>query len=919
MSGRLDFILRANADYIEEQHRRWTEDPSQVPEEWALFFSGMEFGERREAPARGDGGVFALVQAYREHGHLLSRLDPIGDAPESHPYLELDASGLGQADLEREVEPGPFHGDFRGSLSQLIDVLRQTYCGTLGVEFMGLSDPIAREWWATNLEQTLGRALLTDADRLSILRALLSADGFEQFLHARYTGQKRFSLEGAGALIPMLERLVRESAALGVEQLTIGMPHRGRINVLANILKKPLDVIFSEFEANFAPMDVQGLGDVKYHLGYSSTQVAADGREIHLNLHYNPSHLEYVNPVVLGSMRARQDVMSDSGRDRGIPVLLHGDAAFAGEGIVGETMMLAQLPAYDVGGTLHVIVNNQVGFTTSPEDVRIGRYPTAIARAVDAPVLHVNGDDPEAAVHAMSLALAYRTRFKRDVVLDLWCYRKQGHNEMDDPTFTQPVMYQRIAAHTTVSRTYAEALQAQGVLDSAALERLEKERDTAFRGAHQRASSEVVAQPRKPPGGLWTGLDWAGEDLSAVTRVPRETLEQVMLGATRVPEDFRAHRKIIAFHEDRRRMFLEDRVDWSLGEALAYGSLLLEGRNVRLTGQDVGRGTFTHRHAVLRDREDGRRHVPLQHLAPEQGRFDVVDTMLSEAAVLGFEYGYSTCDPHTLTVWEAQFGDFANVAQVIIDQFLASGESKWGRMSGLTLLLPHGYEGQGPEHSSARLERFLELCADRNLQVVHATTPAQCFHAMRRQLHRRFRKPLVMMSPKSLLRHKQAVSPIAEFTDGAFRPVITDDAAGREATRILLVSGKFAYTLFEARENAARDDIAIVRVEQLHPFPDSELRDALAMHPKATDVRWVQEEPENMGAWRHLRHRIEALLHEDMSLRVVSRAAASSPATGYYSKHQLQEKDLIERSVGEAAAAAAPSRKRSRETKGTGR
>jgi len=913
MAGRLDLILRANADYIEEQYQRWRSEPGSVPEDWALFFAGLELGEGREPRAgHGEGGVFSLVQAYREHGHLLSRLDPIGEAPERHPYLELAAFGLSEADLDREVEPGPFHGEFRGSLRQLLDVLRLTYCGTLGVEFMGLSDPQARTWWATTLERDRGRAAIADADRIAILRALLAADGFEQFLHARYTGQKRFSLEGASALIPMLETLVREAGTRGVEQVTIGMPHRGRLNVLANLLRKPLEVIFSEFEASFAPVDVQGHGDVKYHLGYSGVQTTAEGREIHLNLHYNPSHLEYVNPVVLGSMRARQDVMSDPGRDRGVPVLLHGDAAFAGEGIVGETMMLAQLPAYDVGGTVHIIVNNQVGFTTSPESARVGRYPTAIARAVDAPVLHVNGDDPEAAVHATSLALAYRMRFKRDVVIDLWCYRKHGHNEMDDPTFTQPVMYQRIARHPAVSRAYAEQLQAQGLLDAPTLERFEKELDTTYRAAHRRASSEVVTQPRKAPGGLWQGLDWAGDEWGADTRVPRATLEAVLHGATRVPADFHTHRKIVQLEQDRRRMFLENRIDWSLGEALGYGTLLLEGRNVRLTGQDTGRGTFTHRHAVLRDTEDGRRWVPLQHLAPEQGRFEVVDTMLSEAAVLGFEYGYSTCDPHTLTVWEAQFGDFANVAQVIIDQFLASGETKWGRMSGLTLLLPHGYEGQGPEHSSARLERFLELCADRNLQVVNLTTPAQVFHALRRQLHRRFRKPLVVMSPKSLLRHKRAISSVAEFTDGAFMPVIPDASVGESATRVLLVSGKFSYALLEAREAAQRDDIAIVRVEQLHPFPDAALIEALARHPRATDVRWVQEEPENMGAWRHVRDALDAVLPAAASLRMVARAAAASPATGYYAMHQAQEKLLLDQSVGESAATPPPARRRTR-------
>ena len=909
MTRRLDFILRENADYIDAQFSCWRMDPASVPEDWALFFAGMEMvaDERMPSgePAAGPyAGVRSLVHAFREFGHLAARLDPLGLANEDrHPYLEPSASGLTEADMDRAVDGSSFRGTFGGTLRQLVEALRETYCGTLAVEYMDISDPEVREWLAERLEIARNRPNFAAAERVAILRALLASDGFEQFLHARYTGQKRFSLEGGASLIPMLETLVREAAALGIEGLQIGMPHRGRLNVLANIMNKPLEQIFSEFESSFAPADVQGQGDVKYHLGFHCVQQLPGGRSMPLSLCYNPSHLEFVNPVVLGMMRARQEASGDTARDRGVPVLIHGDAAFAGEGIVPETLALTQLPAYRTGGTLHIIVNNQVGFTTSPQDSRPTRYPTAIARVVDAPVFHVNGDDPEACVRAMSLALEYRMRFHRDVFVDLVCYRKHGHNEMDDATFTQPVMYRTIAAHTPASRTYAERLVAEGVLDEAGLAVIEAELDAANRAAHRRASSDPLPPVRALPGGAWSGLEWAGEDWSADTRVPRDVLERVIGCLTGLPSEFRPHRKIAQLSVERRKMFLEDRLDWSLGEALAYGSLLLEGRSVRLTGQDASRGTFTHRHAMLHDAQDGRRFVPLQHLGPGQGRFDVVDTILSEAAVLGFEYGYSSTDPHTLTIWEAQFGDFANVAQVFADQFIASGESKWGRMSGLTLLLPHGYEGQGPEHSSARLERFLELCAEDNLQVCNLTTPVQFFHVLRRQLHRRFRKPLVIMSPKSLLRHKLAVSSVTDLTEGTFMPVLDDrtvDAA--RVRRVLLVSGKFHYTLLEARTAMRRDEIAIVRLEQLYPFPARELADALARYPGAHDVRWVQEEPENMGGWRQLRHRLEAVLPPAARLTLVSRPEAASTATGFYTIHHQQEQQLIARSLGDEPA-----------------
>ncbi len=908
MSRRLDFVLRENADYIDQQYARWLADPASVPEDWALFFAGMDLGSRREMAAPGVAagpyaGVRSLVHAFREFGHLAARLDPLGDGEDHHPFLEPAAYGLAEADLDREVDGAPFRGEFQGTLRQLLEALRETYCGTLAVEYMDIADPEQREWLASRIEAGNNRPRLSAGERVGVLRGLVAADGFEAFLHARYTGQKRFSLEGGASLVPMLETLIREAGMLGVEGLQIGMPHRGRLNVLANIMKKPLEQIFSEFESSFDHEDIEGQGDVKYHLGFNSSRELPGGRTVYLWLCYNPSHLEFVNPVVLGMMRARQDAVGDTARDRGVPVLIHGDAAFAGEGIVPETLALGQLPAYRTGGTLHVVVNNQVGFTTSPQDSRPTRYPTAIARVLDAPVFHVNGDDPEACVRAMSLALEYRMRFHRDVFVDLVCYRRHGHNEMDDPTFTQPVMYRRIAAHVPASKAYAERLQAEGVLDAAGREKIEAEIDAGFRAAHRRASSDPQAPRRGTPGGLWRGLEWAGDDWSTDTRVPRGTLEQLVHGVTRLPDDFHPHRKIAQLAADRRRMFLEDRIDWSLGETLAYGSLLLEGRNVRLAGQDSGRGTFTHRHAALFDAEDGRRWVPLEHLAVEQGRFEVIDSMLSETAVLGFEYGYSTTDPNTLVLWEAQFGDFANVAQVFTDQFIASGESKWGRMSGLTLLLPHGYEGQGPEHSSARLERFLELCAEDNLQVCNLTTPAQLFHALRRQLHRRFRKPLVIMSPKSLLRHKLVVSPVADFTDGTFAPVIGDPSADpARVRRVLLVSGKFHYALLDARAAQRRDDIALVRVEQLYPFPAAELAAELARWPGAREVHWVQEEPENMGAWRHLRERLEAVRPAHATLAVSARREAASPATGFYSVHQQQEQQLIAHAFGVAGA-----------------
>ena len=909
MSPTPDFIQRSNAVYIEEQYERYRRDPTAVATDWAAFFAGVDLAEVRPAGGRAvgaepagvdrdtSGGIFGLVQHYRVQGNLGARLDPLGSEPEGSPLLDPVQLGFSAADLAQPLSGTPFKGDLRGTLADLLEALRQTYCGSIGVEYMGITDAARREWLQERMEPCRNRATLEAGDRRRILRQLMTADGFEEFLHLRFPGQKRFSLEGAAALLPLLDTLVETAAGLGVAQLVIGMPHRGRLNVLANLMQKPYAVIFSEFESNFLPEDVQGHGDVKYHLGTSCDHRTRDGRDIHLDLNFNPSHLEMVNPVVLGAVRARQDFVGDAARASCIPVLIHGDAAFAGEGIVPETLALAELPHYETGGTIHILVNNQVGFTTSPADARRSRYATDVARVEDAPVFHVNADDPEAVVQTAALAVAYRMRFKRDVFVDLVCYRKYGHNELDDPTFTQPVMYAAIAKHPPVSQAYAGQLVRAGVLDEAGVQALRSELTATFQEAHARERSAPPQGRPVPLGGAWVGLDWAAAEWEAPTAVPRGRLEQIARALAIVPEGFHPHRKVVQLAADRLGMLEQDRIDWGLGEALAIGSLLLENKNVRLSGQDTARGTFSHRHAVLHDQQDGRRWIPLQQLDPGQGRFEVFDTPLSEGAPLGFEYGYSTADPHTLVVWEAQFGDFANVAQVYIDQFIASAESKWRRMSGLTLLLPHGYEGQGPEHSSGRLERFLELCANGNLQVCNPTTPAQLFHVLRRQLHRKFRKPLVIMSPKSLLRHKLAVSAARDFTAGAFQAVLDDPDGGDPAAvrSIILTSGKFYYALLEARAVAKLEGVALVRVEQLYPFPAEELRRIFARYASARDLRWVQEEPANMGAWRNTRHRIEAARPAGTTLRLVARKASPTPATGYYKKHVDQERNLIER------------------------
>ena len=914
----LDFITRANPDYVDGLYRQFLRDPSSVDEQWALFFAGfeatrgdggraaklapmgiapMEIAPTGTVPAAHWGlGVFDLIHSYREFGHLIANLDPLGHNQSSHPLLEPKEFGFTAADLDRAVECTSFLGCRRATIRELVALLRATFCDTFAVEYMDIADKLQRDWLQEHMEPALNKPELTVEARKHILSRLIAAEGFEHFLHTKYVGQKRFSLEGAESLIPLLDTLIEEAGKTGVEQIIMGMTHRGRLNVLANILHKPYELIFAEFEGTFLPPNVQGDGDVKYHLGYAYDHTTESGQTIHLSLCSNPSHLEAIDPVVEGIVRAKQYYLNDYERSRVVPVLVHGDAAFTGQGIVSETLALSELEAYRTGGTIHIIVNNQIGFTESPPEYRFTRYPSDITKIIQAPVFHINGDDPEAAIQAARLAMAFRQRFKKDVVIDLVCYRRHGHNEGDDPTFTQPLMYREIAAHRTVCDLYVERLQSEGVITAGEAAAGSAALREVFNDALNYARDFMPRMQVFALDGAWKGLQWAGDDWSAHTAVPREMLERVMQGLQRVPQGFTVHPKVKRLLTQRAEMLRpEGEIDWACAEMLAFGTLLLEGTKIRLSGQDSGRGTFSQRHAELFDINTNARYVPLDHLSPEQGRFIVIDGMLSEEAVLGFEWGFSSADPRNLVVWEAQFGDFANNAQVIIDQFIASSESKWQRMSGIVLLLPHAYEGQGPEHSSARLERFMQLCAEDNMQICNLTTPAQYFHALRRQMHRQFRKPLIVMSPKSLLRHKLAVSSLHDLTDGSFQTVLgeSDPMDAAKVRRVLLCSGRVYYELLVARRERDIDDIAIVRVEQLYPFPGREITAALQPYVSAREVLWVQEEPWNMGAWHDMRRRLRRILPPDRLIGYAGRPAAASPATGLYKVHQAEETDLI--------------------------
>ncbi|MDR3635406.1 MAG: 2-oxoglutarate dehydrogenase E1 component [Isosphaeraceae bacterium] len=903
---------RWNLEVIEENYQRWRNDPASVDDTWRIFFEGYELGQSDSAPAcrdvdydaaRMQASVTRLIDAYREIGHYLADLDPLKLSPrrESHEMLDLATFGLSEADLDREFF-NPLSEPPYCTLRQLIAILRETYCRKIGVEYMHIRNEQVRKWLQDRMEPNRNRPKFDLRQKRRIILKLNAAELFETFLHTHYVGQKRFSLEGGEMLIPLLDTVIERSSRYGVKEIVLGMPHRGRLNVLANILNKPYGLIFSEFEGNIAE-SVGGDGDVKYHLGFSADHVTTDKHSIHLSLTPNPSHLEAVNPVVEGRVRAKQRRFKDRDRKLGVPILIHGDAAFAGQGLVAETLNLSQLPGYKTGGTIHIVVNNQIGFTTAPTEGRSSRYCTDVAKMIEVPIFHVNGEDPEAVVYVGELALDFREAFGQDVVIDVVCYRRHGHNEGDEPAFTQPLMYNKIKDRMSIRELYTENLVMTGQLSSEEAETIAE----TFRDKMEEVYKEVHENheaPKPTPGfaGNWKGLSAQFSHAPVPTAVPLETLKMIGHKAATLPSTFRLNPKMERILGARLKATTEGPLDWSSAEALAFGSLLVDGIPVRLSGQDSRRGTFSQRHAVLVDYATGERYIPLNNVVPNQAELCVYDSLLSESAVLGFDYGYSLDEPHMLIMWEAQFGDFANGAQVIIDQFIASAESKWGRSSGLVMLLPHGYEGQGPEHSSARLERFLQLCAEDNIQVSVPTTPAQYFHLLRRQVKRSFRKPLIVMTPKSLLRHKHAVSPLEALSNATFREVLDDTIEPDRVRRVLLCSGKVYYDLVLKRDAAEKTrDVAIVRLEQIYPWPADALKAAFSRYRGAREWVWVQEESQNMGAWTFVAPRLQELMGSPF--QYVGRDASASPATGSHAVHEREQAELVEAAIGAAGAA----------------
>ncbi len=895
---------RWNLDAIEDAHRRWKQDPASVDESWRYFFEGFELGAVRPSAsgvdaARLQTGVIRLIYAYRDLGHFLAHLDPLNEPRPSYPLLELSEFGLSEADMDRVFDTSPFIGLPRASLRDLLKALRETYCRTIGVEYLHIQDTRIRRWLQERMEPRRNRPNFDHAQKMRILKNLHYAELFERFLQTRYTGQKRFSLEGAETLVPMLEAIVEKAPDHLIREIILGMSHRGRLNVLANILRKPYEDIFAQFEENFLPESMDGDGDVKYHLGFSSDRVNSRGLQVHLSLAPNPSHLEAVDPVVEGRTRAKQTAFGDRERKKGVPVLVHGDAAFAGQGLVAETLNLSQLEGYTTGGTIHIIVNNQIGFTTSPLDARSTTYCTDVGKMIQAPVFHVNGEDPEACVYVSELALEFRQTFGCDVLIDMYCYRRMGHNEGDDPSYTQPVMYNKIKNQPKVTSVYSDRLVITGDLTADEAEAIDRKfEDKLTDSLHEVKEGPPEYATMHGFDGRWNGLTSHYSHAPVETGVPEETLRFISEGLVRVPDDFTLHPKLAPQLRTRHQDLLDRKpVDWAFAELLAFGSLLLEQTPVRLSGQDSRRGTFSQRHSVYFDYEYGYPFVPLNHLRPGQAEFQVYDSLLSEAAVVGFEYGYALDAPDALVLWEAQFGDFSNGAQVIIDQFVASSESKWQRDSGLVMLLPHGYEGAGPEHSSARLERFLQLCADDNMQVCMCSTPAQHFHMLRRQMRRNFRKPLIVMTPKSMLRVK--ISPVRDLVHDRFYEVIDDATATPERVRrVLLCSGKVYHELAKLRTKTETDDVAIVRVEQFYPFPEEQLQRALGRYRKAEETVWVQEESQNMGGWSFMEPRLRALGY---AAEYVGRDASASPATGSHEVHKREQEELVEAAVHGAA------------------
>jgi 2-oxoglutarate dehydrogenase E1 component len=897
----------ANPEYIDELYRSYQEDPTSVSPDWQLFFAGFNFAGTQDGPtaAQDDAQsrVASLIFAHRSRGHRSARINPLEDDTEPQfDQLEIEDFGFSSADLNTVYDTGHLGMPQRATLGEIVSMLRETYCGSVGVEYIHIQNRDIRRWLQKEMEPVRNHRAWEDADRRRILGQLIDAEIFETFIHSRYQGQKRFSLEGAESVIPALHQFVETAAATGADEIVMGMAHRGRLNVLANILRKPYDLIFHEFEDNTQPFSESG-GDVKYHRGYSSSYATLSGQNVHISLTANPSHLEAVNPVVEGRARAKQRRRGDTEkRSLILPLLLHGDAAFAGQGLVAETLNLSQLEGYRTGGTVHLIINNQIGFTTAPGDARSTVYCTDVAKMIEAPIFHVNGDDPEAVCFVMDLALRFRQRFHQDVVVDMWCYRKHGHNEGDEPAFTQPVMYQKIRNRPSVRELYQLQLESAHVLTLDESAHLSEDFTSRLYDAFTsvKESCRLDADDGHAFTSLWSGLDNAYSHSPCETGVPHPTLMSVARALTTVPDGFDLNRKI-ARRLPAQLKAVEDRatVDWGLAELLAFGSLLSENLPVRLSGQDSIRGTFSHRHAGWFDTHTGEKYMPLNHIADDQASICAYNSMLSEAAVLGFDYGYGLVEPNMLVIWEAQFGDFSNGAQVIIDQFVTAAMDKWERACGLVMLLPHGYEGQGPEHSNAYLERYLAACAEDNIQVCNLTTPGQYFHALRRQLKRPFRRPLVVMSPKSLLRHKKAVTPVDDLVDGRFHEFLADPAAPAAAERLLLCSGKVYYDLAEARAEAGLEDrVAIVRVEQFYPFNEALFRSVTDAHRGAEQVIWVQEETRNRGGWAYMLPRLTALF-PDHTVRYVGRAPSASPATGSARVHREEQEALVREALHE--------------------
>ncbi|RFP90091.1 2-oxoglutarate dehydrogenase E1 component [Rhodobacteraceae bacterium 63075] len=966
------FMQGHNAEYLEQLYARYADDPNSVDEAWRAFFKDLGDADpdvKAEASgpswARGDwppqpvddftqaltgewqdaevkaatdkikqgaekAGVDAtdeavraavldsiralmLIRAYRIRGHLVAHLDPLGmRAHEPHPELDPKSYGFTETDLDRPIFIDKVLGLEFATMRQILDIVKRTYCGTFALQYMHISDPEQAGWLKERIEGYDKEIKFTREGRKAILNKMVEAEGFEKYLHVKYMGTKRFGLDGGESLIPAMEQIIKRGGALGMKEIIIGMPHRGRLNILANVMAKPYKAIFNEFQGgSFKPEDVDGSGDVKYHLGASSDR-EFDGNSVHLSLTANPSHLEAVNPVVLGKVRAKQDQLNDTDRTQVMGILLHGDAAFAGQGVVAEGFGLSGLKGHKTGGTMHIVVNNQIGFTTAPHFSRSSPYPTDIALMVEAPIFHVNGDDPEAVVHAAKVATEFRQKFGKDVVIDIFCYRRFGHNEGDEPMFTNPIMYKNIKKQKTTLTLYTERLVKDGLIPEGEVDDMK----TAFQS--YLADEFEAGKDYKPNkadwlDGKWSHLDRKDEDYQrGETAIKPETFEEVGRALSTPPENFPIHKTVSRLLDAKRKMFEDgEGIDWATGEALAFGSLLTEGYRVRLSGQDSTRGTFSQRHSGLINQETEERYFPLNNIREGQAQYEVIDSMLSEYAVLGFEYGYSLAEPNALTLWEAQFGDFANGAQIMFDQFISSGESKWLRMSGLVCLLPHGYEGQGPEHSSARLERFLQMCGQDNWIVANCTTPANYFHLLRRQLHRTFRKPLILMTPKSLLRHKLAVSKAEEFTTGSsFHRVLWDDAQyGNSDTklakddkikRVVMCSGKVYFDLLEERDARGIDDVYLIRVEQFYPFPAQSVVKELSRFANA-DVVWCQEEPKNQGAWTFIEPNIEWVLGRIKARHArpiyAGRSASASPATGLASTHKAQQQALVDEAL----------------------